>query len=128
MQTALVRSEMVCPGSREIGTIDVITDDFRRSTVVPALVGILACTLALALAVGLLLLLTVRFRQGTPTHNLLSERLQRLVLSDRRRNGKGARARPRACMHARTPHAFTSCSSANTGSANQCSLWAGELQ
>ena len=82
---------MVCPASKEISALDVITEDFtrRRNGAVPALIGILVGAFAVALAVGVLLALTVRYRQGTPTHNLLSDKLQRLVLSDRRSSGKG---------------------------------------
>ena len=90
LQTALIRSDMVCPASKEISALDVITEDFtrRRNGAVPALIGILVGAFAVALAVGVLLALTVRYRQGTPTH-LLSDKLQRLVLSDRRSSGKG---------------------------------------
>lgn len=96
---ALVRSDLVCPASKEISTVDVLKDEFKRSKVVPALIGILVGTLLLGLGVGLLLLLTVRFRQGTPTHNLLTDKLQRLVLSHHCSQGKGAR-RARQCFHA----------------------------
>lgn len=89
MQTALLVTELVCPASKEISTLDTITDAFRSRKLLPVLIGIVFGTLAVGLAVGLLLLLTVRFRQGTPTHNLLSEKHQRLVISDRRNNGKG---------------------------------------
>lgn len=91
MQTALLRSELVCPASKEISAIEAFTDDFRNNSIVGPIIGIFAGAAALGLAVGVLLLLSVRFSHGTPAHNLLSEKLRRLVVSDHVSGLKGTR-------------------------------------
>lgn len=90
VQTAILRSQLVCPASQDISSRNTVSKGLKRADLRPTLWGIAAATLAVGLAVGLLLLLTVRFRQGTPTHNLLSDKLQGLVVFSFRSTGKGA--------------------------------------
>jgi hypothetical protein len=90
VQKSSSRRDLVCPASKEIDNLETLDEDIGDIKVLPTIYSVLACTVALGFAVGLLSLLTVRFRQDTRSHDVLLEKLRRLVNSEHRNSGKGA--------------------------------------
>lgn len=77
-----------CPATQDTSTLrNDLTEEIEDSRLLTTFHAVLGGVLAVALATGLLLLLTAQLSQGTPTHRLLSEKLQGLAVTH---HGKGA--------------------------------------